>query len=98
MENGFSTLTSHLPYSPSRVSRYNPRAESAFIRGSYGSLIVGGLARTQYLLEQAGAVITQLPTPTIIMLYARHPDGSVNEYVQQGLPQLVGRSISKRCS
>ncbi|WP_052733107.1 VOC family protein [Hymenobacter terrenus] len=64
------------------------------IRGSHGPLIVADLAQAQRLLEQAGAVITQppTPTPTGTMLYARHPDGNSVEYVQW-LPELVARII-----
>lgn len=64
------------------------------IRNSYGPLIVDDLAHTRHVLEQAGAVITQppTPTPTGTMLYARHPDGSSVEYVQW-LPELVERII-----
>jgi predicted enzyme related to lactoylglutathione lyase len=64
------------------------------IRNSYGPLIVDDLAQTQALLEQAGAVITYpfTRTPNGAMLYARHPDGNVVEYVEW-LPEIVKRII-----
>lgn len=60
------------------------------IRHSYGPLVVDNLEATQQQLEQAGAVITQAisTTPTGTMLYARHADGIVMEYVQW-TPELV---------
>jgi predicted enzyme related to lactoylglutathione lyase len=67
------------------------------IRGSQGPLIVTDLGETQRLLEQAGAIITQppVPTPTGMMLYARHPDGNSVEYVQW-LSELVARIIDRK--
>jgi predicted enzyme related to lactoylglutathione lyase len=64
------------------------------LRPSYGPLIVDDLTQTQALLEQAGAVITHpsTRTPTGAMLYARHPDGNLVEYMQW-LPELVKRII-----
>jgi len=64
------------------------------IRGSHGPLVVDDLVATQHQLTQAGAVITQpiSPTPTGTMLYARHADGTVMEYVQW-TPDLVKRII-----
>jgi predicted enzyme related to lactoylglutathione lyase len=54
------------------------------IRHSHGPLVVDDLEATRQQLEQAGAVITQAisPTPTGTMLYARHADGNLVEYVQ----------------
>ena len=64
------------------------------IRASHGPLVVDDLAATQQQLLQAGAVITQpiSPVPTGMMLYARHRDGTVMEYVQW-TPDLVKRII-----
>ena len=64
------------------------------IRGSIGPLIVDDLDETLTLLETAGAEITQRPVdvPTGRMLYARHPDGSIVEYVQW-TSELVERFI-----
>jgi predicted enzyme related to lactoylglutathione lyase len=71
-----------------------PEEALAPLRHGYGPLIVDDLAQTQALLEQAGAVITHplTPTPTGTMLYARHPDGNLVEYMQW-LPELVQRII-----
>jgi hypothetical protein len=39
---------------------------------------------TRHQVEQAGAVIMQAisPTPAVTLLYARHTDGTLIEYVQ----------------
>jgi len=68
----------------------------ASIRGSFGPLIVEDLAETQRILEQSGVEITLPATivPTGIMLYAKHPDGSIVEYVQW-TPELIEQLIRR---
>ena len=60
------------------------------IRGSFGPWIVTDLDETRRVLVESGAEITRdiEPVPTGRMLYARHPDGSVVEYVEW-TPELV---------
>ena len=64
------------------------------IRHSCGPIVVDDLEATQQLLLKAGAVITQpiMPAPTGTMLYARHADNTVMEYVQW-TPELVKQII-----
>lgn len=54
------------------------------VRGSMGPWIVNDLDRARQILIDAGAQIVSdiEPVPTGRMLYARHSDGSVVEYVQ----------------
>ena len=54
------------------------------LRGSQGPLIVDDLAATEKFLVGAGAVITKPNQATVTgrNLFARHPDGSVLEYVE----------------
>lgn len=54
------------------------------IKGSHGPYIVDDLVATQAILERDGATVTQpiSDTPTGRMLYARHADGLVVEYVE----------------
>lgn len=54
------------------------------IRGSLGPWIVTDIDETRRLLVDAGAQITQeiASVPTGRMMYARHADGSIVEYVQ----------------
>lgn len=63
-------------------------------RGIFGPVIVEDLAVTQQQLKQAGAVITQPPAtgPTGTLLYARHPDGTLVQYLQR-TPELVRQII-----
>lgn len=64
------------------------------IRGSLGPWIVSDLDETRRTLVEAGAEITRdiAPVPTGRMMYARHPDGSLVEYVEW-TPDLVERLI-----
>lgn len=64
------------------------------VRGSLGPWIVTDIDETRRLLIKAGAEITRdiAPVPTGRMMYARHPDGAVVEYVQW-TPELVERII-----
>lgn len=64
------------------------------IRGSLGPWIVTDLDETRRSLVEAGAEITReiAPVPTGRMMYARHPDGAVVEYVQW-TPALVEQII-----
>jgi hypothetical protein len=54
------------------------------IRGSMGPWIVADLDQARQILTDAGArILSDIePVPTGRMLYARHSDGSVVEYVQ----------------
>jgi hypothetical protein len=54
------------------------------LRATQGPLIVDDLAATEKFLVGAGAVITQPNQATVTgrNLFARHPDGSVLEYVE----------------
>jgi len=54
------------------------------LRGSQGPLIVDDLAATEKFLIGAGAVITKPNQANVTgrNLFARHPDGSVLEYVE----------------
>lgn len=65
------------------------------IRGSLGPWIVSDIDETRQLLMEAGAEIIRdiAPVPTGHMMYARHPDGTVVEYVQW-TQELVERLIS----
>ncbi len=69
------------------------------IRGSYGPWIVGDLQEARELLLRSGATIVKdiVDVPTGTMLYARHPDGTVVEYVQWN-PELVEKFITKPLS
>ena len=64
------------------------------IRGSLGPWIVEDIEAVQRDLLAAGAVIVRelVNVPTGRMLYARHPDGAVVEYVQW-TDELVERHI-----
>lgn len=64
------------------------------IRGSLGPWIVTDIDETRRSLVAAGAEITReiAPVPTGQMMYARHPDGAVVEYVQW-TPELIERII-----
>lgn len=65
------------------------------IRGSFGPWIVTDIDETRELLVDAGAEIVRdiAPVPTGRMMYARHPDGAVVEYVQW-TPELVEQLIA----
>lgn len=65
------------------------------IRGSLGPWIVTDIDETRALLVEAGAEIVRdiAPVPTGRMMYARHPDGAVVEYVQW-TPELVEQFIT----
>ncbi len=65
------------------------------IRDSLGPWIVTDIDETRTLLVDAGAEIVRdmAPVPTGRMMYARHPDGAVVEYVQW-TPELVERLIA----
>lgn len=65
------------------------------IRGSLGPWIVTDLDETRAILVDAGAEITREieRVPTGRMMYARHPDGAVVEYVQW-TPDLVEQLIA----
>ncbi|WP_375396622.1 hypothetical protein [uncultured Sphingomonas sp.] len=65
------------------------------IRGSLGPWIVTDIDETRALLVDAGAEITQdiAAVPTGRMMYARHRDGAVVEYVQW-TPELVEQLIA----
>jgi hypothetical protein len=54
------------------------------VRGSMGPWIVADLDEARRVLAEAGAQIVSdvEPVPTGRMLYARHPDGALVEYVQ----------------
>ncbi len=69
-------------------------AALAPIRESFGPWIVSDIDETRRLLVQAGAQITREidPAPTGRMMYARHPDGALVEYVQW-TPELVEQLI-----
>ena len=69
-------------------------AALAPIRGSLGPWIVSDLDGARRTLVEAGAEITRdiTPVPTGRMMYARHPDGSLVEYVEW-TPELVERLI-----
>lgn len=69
-------------------------AALAPIRGSLGPWIVTDIDATRRSLVEAGAEIIReiVPVPTGRMMYARHPDGAVIEYVQW-TPELVERII-----
>lgn len=60
------------------------------IRNSHGPYVVDDLVATQAILEQHGATITQpiSEAPTGRMLYARHADRMIVEYVEW-TPELV---------
>lgn len=64
------------------------------IRGSLGSWIVSDIDETRRLLVDTGATIVQeiAPVPTGRMMYARHPDGAIVEYVEW-TPDLVEQFI-----
>jgi hypothetical protein len=64
------------------------------IRGSFGPWIVTNIDETRRVLVEAGAeIISDIePVPTGRMLYARHPDGCVVEYVEW-VPDLVEQFI-----
>ena len=64
------------------------------IRGSLGPWVVSDIEETRLALVQAGAEITReiSAVPTGRMMYARHPDGVVVEYVQW-TPELVEELI-----
>ena len=64
------------------------------IRGSLGPWIVSDIDETRRSLVEAGAEITReiAEVPTGRMMYARHPDGAVVEYVEFNA-ELVERII-----
>ena len=64
------------------------------IRGSYGPWIVEDIEQSRARLIETGAEIIQeiANVPTGKMMYARHSDGIVVEYVQWA-PELVERHI-----
>ncbi len=64
------------------------------IRGSLGPWIVTDIDEARKVLVDAGAEIIReiAPVPTGHMMYARHPDGAVVEYVQW-TPELVEQLI-----
>lgn len=64
------------------------------IRGSLGPWIVTDIEEARRVLVEGGAEIVREieAVPTGRMLYARHPDGSVVEYVQW-TPELVEKLI-----
>lgn len=64
------------------------------IRSSLGPWVVADLDETRRSLVEAGAEITReiAPVPTGRMMYARHPDGAVVEYVQW-TPELIEQII-----
>ena len=65
------------------------------IRGSLGPWIVADIDATRKVLADAGAEIIReiAAVPTGRMMYARHPDGAVVEYVQW-TPELVEQLIA----
>ena len=65
------------------------------IRGSLGPWIVTDIDETREILMDAGAEIIRdiAPVPTGRMMYARHPDGAVVEYVHW-TPELVEQFIA----
>ena len=64
------------------------------IRGSFGPWVVSDIDDTRRLLIEAGAEVTQeiALVPTGRMMYVRHPDGALVEYVQWN-PELVEQII-----
>ena len=65
------------------------------IRGSQGPLIVDDLDELQALLRRRGATIIEPETAveTGRMIFAKHPDGEVVEYVEWK-PELVSKIIA----
>lgn len=68
--------------------------ELAPIRESFGPWVVSDIDETRRSLIEAGAEITQdvVPVPTGRMMYARHADGILVEYVQW-TPELMEQFI-----
>lgn len=64
------------------------------IRGSLGPWVVSDIEETRQALVDSGAEVTReiSPVPTGRMMYVRHPDGAVVEYVQW-TPELVEQLI-----
>jgi hypothetical protein len=67
-------------------------------RGAAGSVVVGDLGQVEKELRQAGAEITKPPSPTPLgeFLWARHPDGTVLEYMTLDQAKLAAARSATR--